>query len=128
MATSLRTMSISNCESKVFSLADCRLPIGCCSVVTTTPNRVRLHRPSNWQLAIANRQLLDCDLVERRDRRRLGSRVAGRQQMKLRHLVRQISNPEQLVPDFRRAVNLLASLVECFDAVANSGQRFRDVG
>ncbi len=47
--------------------------------------------------------------------------------MKLRPLVRQISNPEQLVPDFRCSVNLLAGLVECFNAVANGGQRFGNV-
>src|SRR6185503_341020 len=110
IATNLRPMSISVCKS-IFD--DCEMRNSKCEF-RNPKSEIRNSLPG--------------DLVERRDRRRLGPRVAGRQQMKLRHLVREISYPKQFVSDLRSPVNLLARIVERFNTVTNRGDGFRDVG
>ena len=60
--------------------------------------------------------LIDRNLIERRNRGSfLASRIAGGQQMELRHFVGQRSDLEQFVSDRRRRGYFLAVVCECLD-------------
>src|ERR1700730_13997839 len=67
----------------------------------------------------ALQSFIDRDLIKRRNRKRLGLWIARSQQMKLRHLIRQGSQLEQLVSDRGRVAKFLTVVAKAFDCTAD---------